>query len=179
MPDDVPVYRHWILLRTLGARRYGLTVREMAREMGVAEKTIRRDLALFQRLGFPLRETDGERGKKTWRLAGEGSAPPLQFTFDEAVDLYLQVLPEPEVPPGPKPAGQARPGYSAELPGGFGPSARSLSPPSDPAPFAPDRDPSSLSPRCEGGAGGGWSRRRQLATPRSVFRHPSSFILFV
>ncbi len=89
MHDDVPVYRHWILLRTLGARRYGLTVREMAREMGVAEKTIRRDLALFLRLGFPLKETDGERGKKTWRLAGDGSAPPLQFTFDEAVVLYL------------------------------------------------------------------------------------------
>jgi len=89
MSDDVPVYRHWILLRTLGARRHGLTVREMAREMDVAEKTIRRDLALFQRLGFPLMETNGERGRKTWRLAGGGSAPPLQFTFDEAVVLYL------------------------------------------------------------------------------------------
>jgi len=89
MPDDVPVYRHWILLRTLGARRHGLTVREMAQDMGVAEKTIRRDLALFQRLGFPLVETNGERGRKTWRLAGGGSAPPLQFTFDEAVVLYL------------------------------------------------------------------------------------------
>jgi len=92
MSDDVPVYRHWILLRTLGARRHGLTVREMAREMDVAEKTIRRDLALFQRLGFPLMETNGERGRKTWRLAGGGSAPPLQFTFDEAVVLYLMAF---------------------------------------------------------------------------------------
>jgi len=88
MSEDVPVYRHWLLLRTLGARRYGLTVREMAHEMGVADKTIRRDLTLFQRLGFPLLETNGKRGRKTWRLGAGGSAPPLHFTFDEAVVLY-------------------------------------------------------------------------------------------
>jgi len=34
-------------------------------------------------------ETDGERGRKTWRLGGGASVPPLQFTFDEAVVLYL------------------------------------------------------------------------------------------
>ena len=89
MSEEVPVHRHWILLRTLGARRHGLTVREMAQEMGVAEKTIRRDLVLFKRLAFPLEEADGERGRKTWRLGAGGSAPPLQFTFDEAVALYL------------------------------------------------------------------------------------------
>ncbi len=89
MSDEVPIYRHWLLLRTLGARRHGLTVREMAREMKVADKTIRRDLMLFQRLGFPLEETNGERGRKTWRIGAGVNAPPLQFTFDEAVVLYL------------------------------------------------------------------------------------------
>jgi len=89
MAQEVPVHRHWLLLRTLGARRHGLTVREMAQEMGVAEKTIRRDLVLFKRLAFPLLETNGERGRRTWRLGPGGGAPPLQFTFDEAVALYL------------------------------------------------------------------------------------------
>jgi len=76
MPEEVPVHRHWLLLRTLGARRHWLTVHEMAQEMGVADKTIRRDLSLFQRLGFPLVETDGERGRETWRLAAGGGAQP-------------------------------------------------------------------------------------------------------
>jgi predicted DNA-binding transcriptional regulator YafY len=89
MSDEVPVHRHWMLLRMLAARRYGLSVREMAREMGVADKTIRRDLALCQRLRIPLLESDGARGRKTWRLADGRGVPPLQFTFDEAVVLYL------------------------------------------------------------------------------------------
>jgi predicted DNA-binding transcriptional regulator YafY len=89
MHDDVPIKRHWILLRTLCARRLGMSVREMALEMGVAEKTIRRDLELFRRLGFPLVETNGERGRKTWRLTDGGGLPPLQFTFDEALVIYL------------------------------------------------------------------------------------------
>jgi DeoR-like helix-turn-helix domain len=44
MSEDPPLVRQWILLRKLATHRSGLTVREMSREMGVAEKTIRRDL---------------------------------------------------------------------------------------------------------------------------------------
>jgi len=43
MTDESPLVRQWILLRTLCARRYGATVKEMAEEMQVSEKTIRRD----------------------------------------------------------------------------------------------------------------------------------------
>jgi proteasome accessory factor B len=89
MPDDPPLVRQWNLLRTLGARHYGVTIREMAREMGVADKTIRRDLELFGRLGFPLEKSVGDRGRNTWKLAGGWSQPMLSFTFEEAVVLYL------------------------------------------------------------------------------------------
>jgi hypothetical protein len=84
MPDEQPLVRQWSLLRILGVRHYGVSVREMAREMNVAEKTIRRDLALFGRLGFPLEKTAGDRGRNTWKLAGGWSQPLLTFTFEEA-----------------------------------------------------------------------------------------------
>ena len=69
MNDYTSIERQWILLRTLVVRRHGISIRDMAHEAKVAEKTIRRDLRLFQKLGFPLLETNGERGRKTWRLA--------------------------------------------------------------------------------------------------------------
>ena len=89
MHDDLQLVRQWNLLRILGKRHYGVTVREMAREMGVTEKTIRRDLKLFGRLGFPLEKTVGDRGRNTWKLTGDSSQPLLTFTFEEAVVLYL------------------------------------------------------------------------------------------
>ena len=89
MAEDPAMIRQWNLLRMLGARRLGITVREMAREMGVTEKTIRRDLDFLRRMGVPLEERTGDCGRKTWRLGEAWSRPPLQFTFEEAAALYL------------------------------------------------------------------------------------------
>jgi proteasome accessory factor B len=60
----------------------------MATEMGVAEKTIRRDLLLFQNLGFPLEEESGDFGRKTWKMDGSRQLP-IACTFDEAVALHM------------------------------------------------------------------------------------------
>ena len=89
MNDESPLVRQWILLRTLAARKYGATVKELAREAGVSIKTIRRDLETFQTAGFPLREVVGDFGRKKWHL--ESAKPPaeLNFTWDEAAALYL------------------------------------------------------------------------------------------
>ena len=92
MLDDVPVIRHWRLLRILAARRLGMTVRDLAWELTVDEKTIRRDLDRLQGLGFPLTHTEEARGRKVWRITHLEDCPPLQFTFDEAVALYLAHL---------------------------------------------------------------------------------------
>src|SRR4051812_9853120 len=89
MPDDTSLRRQWILLKALSARRQGLTVREMASDLGVNVKTVRRDLDLFRGLGFPLEDAVGEFGRKTWRIKGGGNQPPLSFSFDEAVALHL------------------------------------------------------------------------------------------
>jgi hypothetical protein len=40
----------------------------MAADMGVNEKTIRRDLDLFRAVGFPLEETVGPYNRKSWRM---------------------------------------------------------------------------------------------------------------
>jgi len=56
--DDLQVFRQWMILRTLGARRHGMSVRELAEERGVDRQTIRRDLKLLQNLGFPLVESE-------------------------------------------------------------------------------------------------------------------------
>jgi proteasome accessory factor B len=89
MHDESPLIRQWILLRTLAARKYGATVKELAREAGVSIKTIRRDLETFVTAGFPLQEVVGDFGRKKWRL--ESTKPPaeLNFTWDEAAALYL------------------------------------------------------------------------------------------
>ena len=89
MNDESPLIRQWILLKTLASRKYGATVKELAKEAEVSIKTIRRDLKTFQTAGFPLQEVVGEFGTKKWHL--ESAKPPaeLNFTWEEAAALYL------------------------------------------------------------------------------------------
>jgi predicted DNA-binding transcriptional regulator YafY len=89
MPDETSMLRQWKLIRMLCARRYGLTIREMAAEMKVGERTIRRDLKMFRSVGFRLEETTGDRGCKTWQMAGDQGNPPMTFTFEEAAALSM------------------------------------------------------------------------------------------
>lgn len=89
MADIPPLLRQWTLLRTLSARRFGATLRQIADESGVSQKTALRDLALLRKLGFPIAEAVGERGRKHWKLDGHAGVPPLSFTLEEAAALYL------------------------------------------------------------------------------------------
>ncbi len=89
MADQLPLVRQWILLRTLCSRRHGVTIKDMVHELSVSEKTIRRDLETFQAAGFPLKETVGEFGRKTWHIEADKNEPGLNFAYDEAIALYL------------------------------------------------------------------------------------------
>ena len=89
MPEESPLVRQWVLLRILCSRHYGITVKEMAKEMGVSDKTIRRDLETFQKAGFPLEETVGDHGLKKWQVDSAKTQPGLTFAYDEAISLYL------------------------------------------------------------------------------------------
>ncbi|WLD12860.1 HTH domain-containing protein [Planctellipticum variicoloris] len=68
MSDSAQLIRQWTLLRLLFARRHGATLKELAADAGVSQKTILRDLKLLRRLAFPIEETVGEHGRKHWRM---------------------------------------------------------------------------------------------------------------
>ncbi len=87
--DDTAVTRRINLMQLLRARRLGATTRELAREMQVSEKTIRRDLTSLSRANYLIAADTGQRGRKTWRYVGNGKPLPLNFTYDEAAALYV------------------------------------------------------------------------------------------
>lgn len=89
MHDHSPLVRQWILIRFLCSHRYGMTVQEIAQELGVSKKTVRRDLMTFFDAGFPLEEIVQERGRKVWRIPPEKCRIDIDFAFDEALALYL------------------------------------------------------------------------------------------
>lgn len=89
MSEQTPIVRQWTLLRMLSSRRYGLTIKEIARELGVADKTIRRDLDLLRTLGMPIEEEVLDRGLKRYRNRGDWMDRSAGFAFDEALSLYL------------------------------------------------------------------------------------------
>lgn len=89
MGEQLALVRQWILLKALSVRNDGLTICELAGELEVSEKTIRRDLTTFKTVGFPIEEATGAYGRKSYRLDPGWRKPDLAFTFDEALALYL------------------------------------------------------------------------------------------
>lgn len=89
MRDENCLRRQWALLRSLTSRHLGLTIRQMAEDLGVTQRTIRRDLEVFRSVGFPLDEAVGEFGRKTWTIKAGRDHPPLAFTYDEAIALHM------------------------------------------------------------------------------------------
>ena len=89
MSDAATFSRQWLLLRKLCARHAAWTLRELASEFGVSTKTITRDFDVLRQVGFPLKETVGPRGRKSWRCDTDHILSGLTFTFDEVAALYL------------------------------------------------------------------------------------------
>ena len=88
MTQESALERHWRLLRVLSTQSSGSSVRELMHETGVSEKTIRRDLILLRRVGFPLEETIVEKNLKLWKLNAEAAFPGM-IRWDEAAALYV------------------------------------------------------------------------------------------
>jgi len=89
MSRQSALVRQWTILRTLSSRHYGATVRELAAELNVSTKTIRRDLETFALAGFPIEETVVEYGRKRWKLRGDASNQGVFLAYDEAIALHL------------------------------------------------------------------------------------------
>jgi predicted DNA-binding transcriptional regulator YafY len=87
MSSASPLLRQWKLLMTLAGCEAGLGVYELSREYAVTDKTVRRDLILLRRAGFPLEEAVGPRGRKLWKIAA--AELPLALNWQEAMSLYL------------------------------------------------------------------------------------------
>ncbi len=82
-----PLARQWRIVKLLSAAR-GLSLNELAAELGVSIKSIRRDLGELRDADIPLAESTGPHGKKTWRL-DIGERIPTSFNFDEIAALYF------------------------------------------------------------------------------------------
>lgn len=64
-------------------------MRELAAEMEVVDKTIRRDLLTLARIGFPLLEIAGDHGRKSWKLDAAPGIASLKFNLTEIISLFL------------------------------------------------------------------------------------------
>jgi len=80
--------RPWLLLRFLSAPSQEWTLKALSDELGVSQKTVRRDLAQLQDCGFPIQQSTGPHGRKTWSCQNDKIAG-LCFTFEEAAALYM------------------------------------------------------------------------------------------
>lgn len=89
LPDSKlqPLARQWRIVKLLSGPN-GLSLDELARELDVSIKSIRRDLKELREADIPLAESTGPHGKKAWRLDMSRSVP-TSFNFDEIAALYF------------------------------------------------------------------------------------------
>jgi predicted DNA-binding transcriptional regulator YafY len=87
---NAEVIRQWTILREIETRRTGVTIHELARDVGVSTRTIRRDLQALQEAGFAVYDEGGENETKRWRLDGAPfRAVQEGLTVADVAALYL------------------------------------------------------------------------------------------
>jgi proteasome accessory factor B len=75
------------LIQTLAGT--GKTIDELAEEMAVTTRTIRRDLQVLEGAGFPLYDDATDRGK-VWRFTDTfRQLPPVTFSLDQVFALFV------------------------------------------------------------------------------------------
>lgn len=82
------IRRQLITLRVLSSRRGGVYVEDLVAQLGVSQKTVRRDLHRLRDVGFPLAKTNERHGRARWSLDGE-TITATGLSFDEAFALVL------------------------------------------------------------------------------------------
>lgn len=68
---NAEVIRQWQILKAVEAARTGVTIHELADQVGVSTRTIRRDLQALQEAGFALFDEGGEHDTKRWKLEAQ------------------------------------------------------------------------------------------------------------
>ncbi len=84
---QVQLTREWRLLRELQRVPEGRSYVELARVLGVAVRTVYRDLETLRRAGFSIVRAQSN-AKSVWRLTGPGG-PPILFTPQELTALAM------------------------------------------------------------------------------------------
>lgn len=70
-------------------RKRSFTVKELAQEFGVSQRTILRDLQELSELGVPLYSEVGPHGG--YRVLKERILPPIAFTEEEAIAIFFAI----------------------------------------------------------------------------------------
>ncbi len=82
------VIRQWKVLRSIEVGRL-TTIAELARELKVTDRTIRRDIEALQEAGFPIYDETADR-RRVWRLLEPSRRRVMQgFTLAELAALYF------------------------------------------------------------------------------------------
>ncbi|QDT36040.1 helix-turn-helix transcriptional regulator [Stratiformator vulcanicus] len=89
MSEFKQIERQFLLLRILSARKLGCTVEDLAQELDVTEKTIRRDVEFLRTMGFPLEAVEESYGRKRWKLTEPNEAVKIGATYDELLSLFV------------------------------------------------------------------------------------------
>lgn len=87
MSDSLQVLRQWKLLQRLSDEQDGVLLTQLAAELGVSPRTVRRDLGVLQAADFPLEEHVGVRGVKRWRMQPLG--PQLQVGYADLISVMM------------------------------------------------------------------------------------------
>jgi len=80
--------RQWELVRLLGAKHYGLTVRQLRERTGASKQTLYRDLATLRDAGVPL-VVSTSNGEARYRLLRGAELPALDLTALQIAALHL------------------------------------------------------------------------------------------
>lgn len=66
--ENSPLLRKWLILKAIAAASGQATIKTLVERTGRSEKTVRRDLLLLRKVGFPIVEKSGDFGRKTFAL---------------------------------------------------------------------------------------------------------------
>ena len=87
MPRGDQLIRQWGVLNLIEAHHFGITIGNLAKEVGCTTRTIRRDLEALESSGFPL-YTDEVDGRDHWKITK--TAPHTPLTTTELISLYFR-----------------------------------------------------------------------------------------
>jgi predicted DNA-binding transcriptional regulator YafY len=87
---NAEVIRQWQLLREIESRRTGVTIHDLAAQVDVSTRTIRRDLQALQEAGFSIYDEGGENETKRWRLDAQPFRTVQEgLSVSDVAALYL------------------------------------------------------------------------------------------